>query len=107
MNQKKTFVDYIPPHRKQIYFRIIDNVSAQNLHPITLRLHFLEEHFPPNKLDEALIWLVKNNVTGLRFINWFNHQCKSSDLEMHARLIAIVDNNRIIERPIAGKTFKQ
>lgn len=96
--------DSMPAIRRELYFRIID--GHPNLHAIGHRLHFLDEHFPPEKLQPALVWLVANNITGQVFINWFNQVCKQSDLEMHRLLISIV-NNEAIGAVVAGKNFKQ
>lgn len=93
----------IPPHRRELYYRIIN--GERDFHPITLRLHFLNDHFPPDKIDRALTWLVKYNVVGKAFISWFRMQCHASDLEMHSRLLTVVENVKNIT-PVAGKNFK-
>lgn len=89
--------------RRDLYLRIVDNRS--DVHPITLRLHFLENHFPYEKLDGALFWLVRNNYVGSKFIMWFRTECHSSDLEMHAKLLQIV-NNEALAPVVAGKNFR-
>jgi hypothetical protein len=93
----------IPPARREMYLRIVGNVT--DVHPITHRLHFLDTHFPPNKLDKALSWLCKNNVTGDYFVKWFRQYCSNSDLEMVARLLRIVDNAPILP-VVAGRNFR-
>lgn len=100
---KQNPFDDIPPHRRELYFRIIN--GEPDFHPITLRLHFLNDHFPVDKLDRALKWLVKNNVVGKIFLNWVRTQCNNSDLEMHSKLLAVVDNSQMLPL-IAGKNFK-
>jgi len=100
--KQNPFAD-IPPHRRELYFRVIN--GEQDFHPITLRLHFLNDHFPPAKLDAALKWLIRHNVIGKQFVNWFRIQCGNSDLTMHAKLLEVVDNAGFA-RPIAGKNFK-
>lgn len=97
------FTDYIPAHRKELYYKIINDYH--DLHTITLRLHFLEEHFPPNRLNEALGWLVRHRYTGKNFIQWFLFACKNSDLEMHRYLLAEIDRADPTHI-IAGKNFK-
>jgi len=96
--------DDISPVRRESYFRIINNEA--DFHPITYRLHYLNMHFPDSKLDLALSWLVKNNVVGQVFLNWFKVQCSNSDLEMHSRLLTIVDNSKGFLPIVAGKNFK-
>ncbi len=89
--------------RRELYFRVIDNYP--NVHAITFRLHFLDNHFPPNKLDRALAWLVLNGISGTKFLDWFKVECKSSDLEMHRLLVSVVDNADL-KPVIAGRNFK-
>lgn len=89
--------------RRDFYFKIIDNVH--NFHPITWRLHYLESHFPQEKLDTALGWLTHNGIVGTKFVTWFNEECSKSDLEMIRLLLSIVDNLQQ-GRIIAGKDFR-
>lgn len=98
----------IPPHRIEMHLRIIND--HQNHQPITLRLCYLEEHFPPNLLDKALRWLIENNLIGSKFVMWFDQQCidatgKVSDLQMLANLLRVVENSPV-DKIIAGKNFK-
>lgn len=96
--------DYpMTPKRRDLYLRVVDDYP--DYAKITHRLFFLDDHFPPNKLDAALAWLVLHQVTGVRFTYWFKEECKSSDLEMHRLLLSIVDN---IAAPavVAGRNFK-
>lgn len=93
----------IPPRRRELYFRIIDNEA--DFHPITLRLHFLNDHFPPDKLDAALRWLVSHDLVGRHFVLWFKTQCGNSDLNLHAKLLSVIEN-QAIARPVAGRSFK-
>lgn len=94
---------HIPPKRRELYLRVLNN--AQDIHPITHRLHFLDDHFPPNKIDTALTWLINNNFIGASFIAWWDGACKKSDLEMHRLLLAIVDNVGL-NRIVMGQNFK-
>lgn len=89
--------------RRELYFKIIDH--ARDIHPITLRLHFLDNHFPLEKLDLALGWLVQHNYTGRSFLLWFEHVCKNSDLEMHRILLSIVEKAGLTHI-VAGKNFR-
>lgn len=95
--------DPMPARRRELYFRVID--TYQDIHAITHRLHFLDNHFPPNKLDQALAWLVLNGTVGAKFIRWFKEECKSSDLEMHRMLLSVIDNVAL-QPVIAGRNFK-
>ena len=101
--QALTMQTEIPRRRRELYFSIIDNHT--DIHPITYRLYFLENHFPPHLLDTALKWLVSNDLKGKKFLRWFKEECGASDLEMHHRLLRRV-NNEIPLAIIAGKNFK-
>lgn len=98
-----TSPDDMTPRRRELYLKILDNWPE--VHEITVRLYFLDDHFPPDKLEKALKWLISNNLTGRRFVSWFNHVCSKSDLELHRNLLAVVDNSD--QTPlIAGRNFK-
>lgn len=70
--------------------RILD--GQVDIHPITMRLHYLDDHFPPHLLPAALKWLMANNIVGQSFVRWFKFICSNSDLEMHRILLAVVQN---------------
>jgi hypothetical protein len=91
------------PYRRELFLRVLND--EQDLHPITMRFHYLSDHFPDQKLDIALKWLVSNNLVGRRFVAWFKAVCSGSDLEMARVLLSVVDNTAV-GRLIAGKNFK-
>jgi hypothetical protein len=74
-------------------------------HSITTRFHYLDCHFPPAKLDAALSWLVRNRLTGQRFVEFVRHDCHNSNLEMHRKLLEKVDNQTDYIRIRYGKDF--
>lgn len=94
----------LTPVRRDLYLRIVES-KKDNVHPITMRLFFIEDHFPTEKVESALKWLIKNNYTGSKFVSWFNSECQGSDLIMHRKLLEIV-NNEDVTKVIAGKNFK-
>lgn len=103
-NKTRTADAYnIPNARRNLYLKIVDNYA--DYHAITNRLYFLDDHFPPNQLDDALKWLVSNNIRGRTFVSWFTHVCAASDLEMHRLLLAVLENLKP-DRVIIGKNFK-
>lgn len=111
MTNKPTFptaalapTDYpMTPKRRELLLRVV--AGFPDFEKITTRLFFLDDHFPPHKLDQALTWLIAHRCIGSGFVQWFKEECKSSDLEMHRLLLSIVDN---IASPaiIAGRNFK-
>jgi hypothetical protein len=98
----KPFED-MPPLRRELYHQIIN--GEKDFHPITLRLHFLNVHFPIDKLNLVLMWLVKNNIVGETFVNWFRVYCHNSDLEMHAKLLMVAENAPLAP-VVAGKNIR-
>lgn len=99
----RAFNDYIPAHRKQLYFRVIDNYFVD--HIVLYRMFFLDEHFPPYKLDRALAWLIAAGYTGKAFADWWKYTCRGSDLELHRTLLAELDKVDLMPI-VAGKNFK-
>lgn len=95
--------DQMDPLRRELYLRILNDEA--DFHPITMRLHFLDDHFPPHQLDDALRWLVRSDLIGVRFASWFKHVCAGSDLEMHRLLLAVLANKKV-GAVVAGKNFK-
>lgn len=102
MTKTKKQFEAIPQHRRELYFKIID--TYQNIHPITLRLYFLNDHFPPQLLDFALHWLIRNRFVGQEFVLWFQSVCKNSDLEMQRYLLAQIQRDNLAPL-VAGKNF--
>ena len=96
-------MDDMTPERRELYLSIFDGYNPP--HDLLNRLHFLDDHFPPRKLDRALAWLVRGQLTGATFMNWYNVVCKKSDLEMLRVLVAVVDNQRQ-GALIAGENFR-
>lgn len=94
----------MPEFRRQAYLRILNDVK--DFHPITNRLYFLDDHFPLDKLDVALQWLIDNRIIGRQFLMWFEQECQNSDLEMHRKLLTIVDNIKAIPMIVAHKNFR-
>jgi hypothetical protein len=92
------------PERREMFLRLVDTMRPP-AHEVSWRLHFLDNHFPPDKLDRALRWLIKNDLVGKKFVMWFKSECKNSDLEMHRYLLRVVDNDSL-GPVIAGKNFK-
>ena len=95
---------FISTERRNLFLRIVDNYPAVD--EIALRLHFLDNHFPPQLLDSALKWLIANRVTGRKFVYWFKEDRMGSDLEVHRFLLRVVENQKGTLHVIAGKNFK-
>lgn len=102
-NEKPNWNDPIAsPRRRELFLRVVNGVIE---HQLTYRLSFLNEHFPTEKLDAALEWLIANGHVGRGFVQWFKVECKASDLEMLRLLTSVVDNAKL-GAVIAGKEFR-
>lgn len=73
---------------------------------VTTRLYFLDAHFPDDKLDIALRWLIKNKLTGKSFVDWVSERCIGSNLEMHRELMKHVEREKTVRKLYAVKDIK-
>lgn len=73
-------------------------------------MHYLDCHFPAEKLEAALSWLVRNKLTGKRFDQFLAHDCDGSRLELHKILLTKVEGLRGSEAKsrlvLAGNDFR-
>jgi hypothetical protein len=87
-------------------FKIAEsNRDPIQLLKITTPLEYLVKHMPDNKLERSLNWIIANNYTGPKFIEWFSVCCQNSNLQMIRVLNSVCDN----AKPglvIGGKDFK-
>ena len=80
------------PKLRSLYLNIWAGLAPP--HGVTSRLHYLDTFFPRHKLESALKWLVRNKITGQRFVDWIETDCFGSQLEMHRKLLQIVEKER-------------
>lgn len=97
------FSDQMPDYRRDLCFKIIEIEPL--IHPVCQRLYFLDQHFPLEKLDAALRWLIDNGLTGRKFLAWYQAACKGSDLELHRTLLSVVDNAKLAPI-VSGRNFR-
>lgn len=71
-------------------------------HVLTVRLHYLDCHFPEAKIDTALWWLIKNCLTGKRFLSWIESDCAGSNLEMIRQLTAKIEREKQTRKLYTG-----
>ena len=95
----------VQPHIRKLMLNLIHD--AGDIHEVTFRLAFLDQHFPPAKLEAALTWLGRQGLRGQRFIQWFHGECKGSNLEMHRTLLSAVEKPTTsdVRRIMSGKDF--
>lgn len=72
------------------------------IHDITFPLFQLNANFPKRALDDALRVLVKRGIVGMNFVVWFNVDCKKSYLEMHRKLVSMLEKAPV-RALVAGK----
>lgn len=53
-------------------------------------LYHLDQY---HRCDEMLLWLIKNNLTGQKFLDWFKFECHSSFLSMSKNILSRVEKN--------------
>lgn len=72
------------------------------VHDVTMPLYHLDTHFPQAAVDDALRALIRSGLTGAYFVAWFREDCKNSYLEMHRKLVSMLE--KMPERSMfAGK----
>jgi hypothetical protein len=72
---------------------------------ITNVLYHLYAHFPKDKLEKALRWLVRNGKKDSSFIAFMN-ECGGTPLAVHKKLLHLVDNPSDHLRIVAGDNFR-
>lgn len=77
------------PEIRKLMLNIIHNYSE--FHEVTSCLYFLDTHFPENKLEAALKYLLAMGLKGDKFVQWFKFDCQGSALEMHRKLLTAVE----------------
>ncbi len=76
------------------------------VHPVTSPLFYLDTHFPREKLDSALIWLIKNGLVGERFVALIHEQCAGSNLELLRYLLQKVEKTADLRPLVAHKDVR-
>lgn len=94
----------LAPKLKALFLKVWNGHNA--FEEITPHLHYLDVFFPRAKIEEALKYLVKNNLTGKRFVEWFMMDCDGSQLEMHRELLKRVEKDREARRLFAQNDLR-
>lgn len=98
------FNSTMPTKLRDRYLKIWAGVTP--VHAITLPLHYIDSHFPREKIILALDHLLKKGIVGTNFVEWFNTKCQSSHLEMHRELLKFVEREKRTRRLFAGDIQK-
>jgi hypothetical protein len=89
--------------RRKLYLSIW--AGYEDTHSITTRFHYLDAHFPDEKLNAALNWLLRNQLTGKRFVEFVRAECFNSNLELHRKLLEKINVEKGV-RILYGKDFR-
>ena len=53
------------------------------------RMHWLDANtFNEERVNQGLRWLIRNKLTGTRFVEFFKNECGASDLNFYTTLIS-------------------
>ncbi len=99
-----TDLNHIPPKRRELFLRVWNGHTP--VHDVTARLFYLDTHFPEAGLDDALRWLVRNQLVGRSFVQFVEADCGGSNLELHRRLISKLEHEKKLRKIYAGKDFR-
>lgn len=91
--------------KRKLYLEILDGLSPP--HGVTTRLHYLDSHFPPNKILLALEYLISNKIKGRKFLEWYQTTCLNSDLTMMAELMRVVEHEQRRRVLLAHKDLRR
>jgi hypothetical protein len=94
----------MPPKLRTLYLAVWNGLNPP--HAVTTKLHYLDAFFPRTKLEAALKYLIKNQLTGAKFVEWYADTCSGSDLEMHRELMKQVERTRIRRALTAAKDLR-
>ena len=97
-------LDHIENKRRKLMLRIWGGVEP--VHAITMPLYYLDLHFPQDRLDDALHWLIKNKYTGQNFVTFWRDRCAKSNLEMHRHIVQGLKKDDALKPIFAGKEFR-
>lgn len=93
------------PETRFKYLRVVGDHPDR--HAIAHRLHYLDCHFPEHKLDAAITWLIRANLTGARFVQWVDGELHGSNLELHRELLKRIEHsNEKLRQIMAGRDFR-
>jgi len=100
-NNPENYVSTMSDKRRAAFLKVWDGYEP--VHLVTNALYYIYSHFPEDKIDSALAWLIKNKKTGTQFVAFW-YECGGSNLNLHAKLLSILANEKI--RIVAGRTFR-
>lgn len=98
---------HIPEKMRVLYITIWN--GHKPMHEVLFPLSVLHQKFPKAKLEAACKWLLKNNLTDRKFVEWRRELCgdnPASYLAMHQRLLKEVEKTRYL-RAVTIRDFNE
>lgn len=93
--------DVLPENQRRLMLMIWDGYAQ--FERITTRLHYIHLHMPNARVVEALRWLLANKLTGGRFVDFAEGECKGSNLELIRVLTMRIEKDKKERKLYAGK----
>ena len=84
------------PQRRDLMLRVVD--GHQSVLPLVYHADRL------TRCDEVLVWLIKNNITGFRFISFFQEK-DFSILQTFSDVLRRINKEKQCSPIIAGKDY--
>ena len=79
--------------------------KAMDEDPNPRLVHLMHDLSRYRHVDSMLRWLIKNNLTGNRLIQFLDHTFKSSTLNMVKHIIMKVNNEKSLRPVLYGKDW--
>ena len=84
------------PRRRELFFKVVDD--DQRALPILHHANRL------TRCDDILTWLVENNLTGRRFVDFFLLN-EASILKTYQEVLKRINKDKIIQPIFAGRDY--
>ena len=79
--------------------------GAKHIELISGPLEYLIFHLPAEKVEPALNHLLRRNIIGQNFIEWYSVTCKCSNLEMFREVLRCLERDQY-KRPLTAKDLR-
>lgn len=86
----------IPARDIYLFEKIWDHYPEA--HKILYYLEFLALHMPAIRLRPSLEWLIRNELTGAKFIDFVSAECASSGLELIRQLTKRIEREKNVRK---------
>lgn len=103
LTSPENYVQTMSDVRRAKFLKVWDGYEP--VHLVTNALYYIYSHFPENKIDPALDWLIRNKKTGTQFVAFW-YECGGSVLALHKKMLTILDKDKKL-RIVAGRNFRQ